>query len=247
MYDIIGDIHSCGTEFVDLLMKLGYHKVGNTHFVHPEGRQVALVGDITDRGWHPYFVFPLIERMKEEGSLIMVKGNHDDKLERWAKGNKVQLLHGLDATVLSLEKANISKERVLDLFKSVPYFLVLDDSKLVIVHAAWKDRYVDRDPFSKKCRSWCIFGPTTGKIINGLPDRIDWAVKRELDKSSPIVVHGHQPVKEVRILNKVWNIDTGCAFGGRLTALRYPEMELVYVDALHTYCFREGWGNGRKT
>ncbi len=175
----------------------------------------------------------------------MVKGNHDDKLQRWAKGNNVKLLHGLDATVDKVEQANISKERIINFFNSIPYFLSLDGGKLVVVHAAWKDRYITRDPFDKKLRSWCIFGPTTGKVINGLPERIDWAKHREL--TSPVVVHGHQPVKVPRVVNSVWNIDTGCVFGGSLTALRYPEMELVQVPAQQVYCQRESrWGYGEK-
>lgn len=247
MYDIIGDIHSCYYELEELLIQLGYTHDDMFSFKPPEGRQVVLVGDITDRGWHPHAVFCTVETMMREGSLVMAKGNHDDKLQRWAKGNNVQLLHGLDATVEKLEKAGVHKERILDLFNSTPQFLILDDGKLVIAHAAWKDRYKDIDPFSKRCRSWCLFGPTTGKVINGLPDRIDWAIKREVGKDSPIIVHGHSPVREVRVVNKVWNVDTGCAFGGKLTALRYPEMELIHSNAMHTYCQRERWGYGEKT
>lgn len=248
MYDIIGDIHSCYVEFTELLIRLGYIPTDSLSFRPPEGRQLVLVGDIMDRGWYPNLVFDLVEKMKAEGSLIMVKGNHDDKLQRWAKGNNVQLLHGLDATVLKLERAGISKERISNLFKSIPFFLVLNGGSLIVVHGAWKDKYIDRDPFSKKVRSWCIFGPTTGrKTEEGLPERIDWAVNRDVKGTSPLVVHGHQPVREVRVLNKVWNIDTGCAFGGKLTALRYPEMELVYCEAIHTYCQRKGWKDGEKT
>ena len=46
-----------------------------------------------------------------------------------------------------------------------------------------------------------------------------------------MIVYGHTPVKEVRIVNNTYNIDTGCVFGGKLTALRYPEKEIVQVPS----------------
>jgi len=49
------------------------------------------------------------------------------------------------------------------------------------------------------------------------------------------VVYGHTPVAEPEWLNRTINIDTGCVFGGKLTALRYPERELLLVPALRTY------------
>ena len=50
-----------------------------------------------------------------------------------------------------------------------------------------------------------------------------------------MVVYGHTPVPEAVWVNGTINIDTGCVFGGRLTALRYPERELVSVPARETY------------
>jgi protein phosphatase len=246
MYDIIGDIHSCHDEFVELLIKLGYQWVPAWFSMsHPKGRKVILVGDIIDRGWFPSSVFQLVENMIKDKSLLMVKGNHDDKLQRWAKGNDVKLLHGLDITAERLLKAGISREEIINFYSKIPYFLTLDGNKLVVVHAAWKDEYVGRDPFDKRVRSWCIFGPTSGQLDDGMPNRIDWAINRQ--REMPIVVHGHQPMKEVRVINGVWNIDTGCTFGGSLTALRYPEMTTVSVSAFRIYCRRESrWGYGEK-
>jgi polynucleotide kinase-phosphatase len=51
-----------------------------------------------------------------------------------------------------------------------------------------------------------------------------------------MVVYGHTPVPEPDWLNRTVNIDTGCVFGGKLTALRYPEKEFVSVPAARTYC-----------
>jgi protein phosphatase len=155
---------------------------------------------------------------------------------RWSKGNNVQLLHGLDKTVKSLEQEGVSKEEILEFFKSTPYYLRLDDGKLIVVHAAFKPSMLTRDPFHKRNRTWALYGPTTGKTLDsGLPDRIDWAIDRKVIPGSALIVYGHQPHREPRIVNRTYGIDTGCVFGGHLTCLRYPEMELVQVKASHVY------------
>jgi protein phosphatase len=240
MYDIIGDIHSCYDEFCELLLKLGYEWDSNESLFFSPNRKAVLVGDITDRGPQPTETFQLINNMFEAGHLMMVVGNHDDKLYRWSKGNNVELTNGLDATIKEVERVGIPRKKIFDFLGCLPYFLILDQGKLVVVHAAWKDKYVDADPHSRKIRSWVIYGPTTGKFVDGFPERVDWAVMRQQTK--PMVVHGHQPVKEVRVVNNVYNIDTGCVFGGRLTALRYPENEIVSVKAKATFCYKNKWG-----
>jgi protein phosphatase len=67
----------------------------------------------------------------------------------------------------------------------------------------------------------------------GLPIRYNWAAEY---RGNAMVVYGHTPVPEPEWLNHTLNIDTGCVFGGKLTALRYPELELVSVPVLDTYC-----------
>ena len=65
-----------------------------------------------------------------------------------------------------------------------------------------------------------------------LPVRCNWAAEY---RGRASVVYGHTPVPESEWLNRTINIDTGCVFGGSLTALRWPEKELVSVPALQTY------------
>jgi protein phosphatase len=50
-----------------------------------------------------------------------------------------------------------------------------------------------------------------------------------------MVVYGHTPVPEAAWLNRTICIDTGCVFGGKLTALRYPERDLVQLPARRMY------------
>ena len=86
---------------------------------------------------------------------------------------------------------------------------------------------------SGKVRDFALYGETTGETGEfGLPVRWNWAAEY---RGRAVVVYGHTPVPEPEWLNRTINIDTGCVFGGRLTALRYPEKELVSVPAAATY------------
>src|SRR3712207_7321069 len=86
---------------------------------------------------------------------------------------------------------------------------------------------------SRKVRDFALYGETTGEVDEfGLPVRLNWAAGY---RGSPLVVYGHTPVAEPAWLNNTVNIDTGCIFGGWLTALRYPEREIVSVPARRVY------------
>ena len=101
----------------------------------------------------------------------------------------------------------------------------------MVAHAGLKEAYHGRS--SGRVRAFALYGDTTGETDEfGLPVRLDWA--RDY-RGHAAVVYGHTPVPEAEWLNGTANIDTGCVFGGKLTALRYPEMDLVSVSALRTY------------
>ena len=242
MFDIVGDIHGCLYELYQLLEQLDYEWEKKTClYKPPAGRKLLSVGDIVSRGRSSTATYGFVKNMIEAQYMLVVRGNHDDKIIRWAEGRNVILLHGDDKATEEFEHRGISKESIHGFLKSLPFYLSLDNGKLIIVHAAWKDGLLKHSNFSKKCRSTCLYGPTTGKTLpNGLPDRIDWASQRILQDDSPIVVYGHQPYEEVKIVNKTYGIDTGCVFGGHLTALRYPEMELIQVRAHEKYCDHPG-------
>lgn len=240
MYDIIGDLHSCLTELTTLLEKLGYNP--ETHN-HPEGRRVVFLGDICDRGWYSYGTYQLVYDMVMKNRAMMVRGNHDDKLLRFHQGSRVVQNHGLDKTILDFQNHCVDAESVATFLSKVPYFLSLDNDKLIVVHAAWKESLWQYGCMDKKCRTWCLFAPNNGMRQDGFPDRIDWVKPRKVDANSPTIVYGHQPYREPRVENKTYGIDTGCVFGGKLTALKYPEMEFVSVNA--DRCYAEGetkWG-----
>jgi polynucleotide kinase-phosphatase len=231
-FDIIGDVHGCYDELVGLLAKLGYKDNGLT-WVHPEGRKAVFIGDLVDRGPRTPEVLKLVMAMTASGNAYCVPGNHDIKLMRWLNGKNVQARHGLQESIdqLNLETPEF-REDVRKFIDTLISHYVFDGGKLVVAHAGLKESMQGRG--SGAVREFCLYGETTGEIDEfGLPVRLDWAAEY---KGKAMVVYGHTPVPEAQWLNNTIDIDTGCVFGGALTALRYPERELVSVKAAKVYC-----------
>jgi protein phosphatase len=237
MFDIIGDVHGCAEELDTLLIRLGYIWDSDTGiFAHPGGRKAVFVGDLVDRGSDSAAVLSLVMNMTEEGQALIALGNHDDKLRRALNGNRVKIGRELARTISQLEeRGNTFVGRVLAWLNKQPWKLVLDNDKLIVTHAGMSERLQERN--DDAARSFALYGDTDGKTkdANGYYLRRDWAASYS---GRRVVVHGHVPVLEPVIKNNVWNIDTSCCFGNKLTALRYPEMEFVQVEALEEYSSR---------
>ncbi|MDP9282796.1 MAG: polynucleotide kinase-phosphatase, partial [Chloroflexota bacterium] len=237
-FDIIGDIHGCYDELVQLLERLGYIAAVTQNgersiaVTPPTGRRAVFLGDLVDRGPNAPDVLRLVMAMIEEGTAICVPGNHEAKLLRKLRGKDVQLTHGLAQTVEQLDRETPAfRERVAAFIDKLISHFVLDAGKLVVAHGGMKAEYAGRA--SGRVREFALYGDTTGETDEfGLPVRLNWAADY---RGRATVVYGHTPVREPEWLNNTINVDTGCVFGGALTALRYPERELVSVPAAHTY------------
>ncbi len=230
-FDIIGDIHGCGDELEQLLNKLGYVKSEGI-YTHPEGRQAAFLGDFCDRGNRNADVLRIAMDMVKSGNAVAVPGNHDIKLLKYLRRNKIAMTHGIDKTIAEIEaQGEDFKAEAASFIDGLISHCVLDDGKLVIAHAGLKQEYIGRG--SARVREFCLYGETTGETDSyGLPVRLDWASDY---RGSAAVVYGHIAGKEVKSQNNTHCIDTGCVFGGKLTAYRYPEREFVQVSALRQY------------
>lgn len=234
-FDIIGDVHGCADELEMLLGDLGYAVAWSGKDVTvtpPAGRRAIFVGDLVDRGPRSPDVLRIARHMVEAGTALAVVGNHDDKLKRHLDGKAVKVSHGLAETIeqLSAEPPEFATDMRAWLDGLISHY-VLDDGKLVVAHAGVKEEMQGRA--SGAVRSFCMYGETTGEIDEfGLPVRWDWAADY---KGRAKVIYGHTPVLEANWVNGTLCIDTGCVFGGKLTALRYPEMDLVSVPAARTY------------
>ena len=247
-FDIIGDVHGCCDELEQLLQKLGYHLApisidadGNSGseytYHHPEGRKVIFLGDLVDRGPRILDTIALVQNMIKAEQAMCVIGNHDDKLLRQIQGKNVKINHGLECSIAEIDQ--LPPETKADTISYIQEFLaslishyVLDDGKLVVAHAGLKQEHHGRG--SGAVRAFAMYGETTGEIDEfGLPVRHNWAAEY---RGQAMIVYGHTPVPEPVWLNNTIDLDTGCVFGGQLTALRYPERELVSIPADRVYC-----------
>jgi len=241
-FDIIGDVHGCYDELCELLHSLGYvfdsnifertmESVG-AQVTHPEERKVIFLGDLVDRGPKIPQVLRIGMNMVQSGAAFWVPGNHDVKLMRKLRGRDVQITHGLADSLKQLEgETEEFRKQVADFIDDLVSHYVFDDGRLVVAHAGMKESMQGRG--SGAVREFALFGETTGETDEfGLPVRYNWAADY---RGHAMVVYGHTPVPEVEWLNRTINIDTGCVFGGKLTALRYPEREIISVDAKATY------------
>jgi polynucleotide kinase-phosphatase len=230
-FDIIGDVHGCCDELEALLALLGYGRDGGA-WRHPAGRKAVFLGDLVDRGPRTPDVLRIAMGMTEAGTALCVPGNHDMKLLKALRGGKVEARHGLERSLEQLEReAPDFRERVIQFLDGLVSHYVLDGGRLVVAHAGMRERMQGRD--SVRVRDFALYGETTGEMDElGLPVRADWAAGY---RGAALVVYGHTPVGQPEWVNGTINIDTGCVFGGRLTALRYPEREWVSVPA------RQAW------
>ncbi|CAM3098410.1 bis(5'-nucleosyl)-tetraphosphatase PrpE [Filibacter tadaridae] len=235
-YDVIGDIHGCFTELMQLIYKLGY-SMDTGIPVHPDGRKLVFVGDATDRGPNSLDTLRLLFNMQDAGTFYYSPGNHCNKLYRYAKGNKVQQTHGLETTVAELdtltpENRKLFLNRYRLFYEALPLYVTLEDQQLIIAHAGIREEMIG-SPDSESIRTFVLYGDITGKkAADGKPIRRDWAKEY---KGDAFIVYGHTPVKEARFKNNTVNIDTGCVFGGKLSAFRYPEMTTLSVASLQPF------------
>lgn len=228
-FDIIGDVHGCYDELLELVDRLGYVKKRQAYF-HPDGRRLISVGDVADKGPKNLESLDFWINQVQYGGGFWVHGNHCNKLYRYLLGNKVRLSHGLEKTVAELEQ--LSKEertafrnRYMRCYESQCYYLLLDQRRLAVVHGGLREDAVGR--FSNRIRAVCLYGELAGAVHeNGKPQRLDWASEY---RGSTLIVYGHTVVEAPQLIHNTVDIDQGCVHGGYLTAMRYPEKQFIQV------------------
>lgn len=165
MYDIIGDIHGCFHELMSLTKKLGYVWENDVP-IHPNGRKLAFVGDLADRGPQSLRVIDTVVALVQQNKAVYVPGNHCDKLYRFFLGRNVQITHGLETTVAEWERADEkTKTRIrtqfMKLYEDAPLYAILDDGKLVIAHAGIRGDYIGKS--NQKVKTFVLYGDITGE------------------------------------------------------------------------------------
>lgn len=235
-FDIVGDVHGCLDELLELLSALGYQmnrRAGDLEVALPLGRRLVFVGDLVNRGPATSGVVRLVMNMAREGQALCVPGNQDMKLTAALKDRSAFSAAGLTKSLeqLANEPAEF-RAAAVEFLDALPSHCILDDGKLVIAHAGLPEHMRGSD--APRARAFAIGGETTGETDEfGLLVRCNWAADY---RGQALVVFGHTPVAEPLWLNNTVNIDTGCVYGGHLTALRYPELDTVSVPARGIYC-----------
>jgi protein phosphatase len=234
-YDIVGDVHGCIDELRALLERLGYTLDGAA-VRHPQGRTLVFIGDLNDRGPGSIAVWQLALASLAAGTALYVPGNHDSWLARYLVGRDVRLVHGLRETLDEFYALPTAERRcvgtgIARLLRETPPYRILDRGRLVVAHAGVEARLIGT--LGREVSVFARFGDPTGEHTpEGFPIRRDWAATYQ---GQALIVYGHTPTPRPIFRNNTINIDQGCAFGGQLTALRYPERELVSVPALRVY------------
>ena len=240
-FDIIGDVHGCGDELIELLARLGtevrFDGAGDARRAHvttPPGRRVIFVGDLVDRGPRSPDVLRIVMDMVAGGQALCVPGNHDARFLRWLQGRNIKPTHGIDATMAQMtDEAPPFHERARLFIEHLPLHLWLDRGALVVVHAGIEEPMLGSS--EGRARQYCLYGDTNGTDADGLPIRYHWAAAYS---GAPSIIYGHTPIESAAWVNNTLCIDTGCCFGGGLTALRWPEREILVVPARATYAER---------
>ncbi len=235
-FDIVGDVHGCYDELRLLLQKLGYlvYRDGDSplshhQIEHPLGRRLVFLGDLAGHGPKIVETLRLVMDAVDAGLALTVPGDHDARLVEWLHGHPAIRSEGLDASARQMEETPEEfRQETRGFLSSTVSHYVFDDGKLVVAHAGLPEALQGRG--SLQVRQFAIHGerlrdeatpsvPSWPKHYNGRAE----------------VVYGHCAVRQAQWVNRTICIDTACVFGGKLTALRYPERELVSVDALRTH------------
>jgi protein phosphatase len=240
-FDIFGDLHGCADELRALLQQLGWLRStlpasedpwGDECWQHPLGRRAIFLGDLVDRGPHITETLRIVRNMVTAGAAFCVAGNHDVKFMRWLRGKQVQVKHGLERSIAEVESLPPEhRGKIASFLDGLVSHYVFDGGRLVVAHAGLREEMHGRG--SAAVREFCLYGETTGETDEfGLPVRYNWASEY---RGKATVVYGHTPVPEPEWLNNTTNVDTGAVFGGKLTALRYPEREFFSTPAAREY------------
>lgn len=235
-FDFVGDVHGCYEEAIELLTELGHIGPDGKPAPHRQGRVAVLLGDYTDRGPLNKLALELARDVTRAGGLAIL-GNHDAKLLRWLQGKDVRVAAGLEITIAELSQETTEwRAEMAAWMETLQPHLVLDGGRVVAAHAGISQLLQGK--LTPQARDFALYGdvvPGQGHEERH-PEREDWAQRYS---GRATVVHGHIAHREPRVLNDVVAIDTGCVFGGKLTAFRWPERTFAHVPAKRTYCERE--------
>jgi protein phosphatase len=245
-YDIIGDIHSCADEFEALLRELGYdfrwsEEAGErvAHMTAPPGRKLILLGDLIDRGPKSADVLRLAMAALKHKCGYIVMGNHDLYLAQWMRGANLPINPGIAQTLDQLSRESETfLRKALDAISMLPTYLWLDGGKLCVSHAGMRGDLLGKS--TPEAYDHAINGDEPLRNATQTYDcSLHWSSSY---RGETAMVYGHFRIAEALWVNNTMCLDTACVYGGKLTALRWPERELVAVPAQKRYTYSRARG-----
>lgn len=214
-YIIVGDLHGCFDELIELLHKLDFDD---------EKDCLISCGDLVDRGPK---VVELLAYLRSLPRFLAVKGNHEDKFIRWSKGNPIKVSDGLQKTIDDFqEKAPNAVQAVAQFFRELPY--ILKTPAGYVVHAGFDpSRSVE-----EQRKSDCLYTRHIGGADAHDPAGEFWF---KLWKGPP-VFFGHIVLSpEEAPTGPTYGLDGGCVFGGELRAWDSRDGKVHSVQAKQSY------------
>lgn len=212
----IGDVHGCIEELQELLRLADFQP----------GDQVVFLGDLVAKGPDSVSV---VQLAREIGARA-VRGNHDFEVVRWFEA----FSRGDESTMVSLEHARIARalgKAEHAWLMECPWFIECVDMGHLFVHAGFIPgvKLTQQNPrLMMNMRSVLRDGTVTAKNVLDC----EWA---KLWRGPQTVVFGHDAFRGLQEYEFAKGIDTGCVYGGRLTALLLPENRLISVGARRSY------------
>lgn len=214
---VIGDVHGCALELEDLLA-----------LVRPApDDHVIFLGDLVNRGPESHRVLEIARHLR----AVSLLGNHEHRLLQWKTFGDDGLLKDYDHdTIEHLNDEDWNYLRHLRLTYELPQF------ETVCVHAG----FLPRLPWAQQ--TWSVV--TDIQVVDAAgqshrrgecPEGRPWA---DLWQGPPFVLYGHTPRRDP--YEREWSIglDTGCVFGGHLTACVLPGRRLHQVRARRAYVYK---------
>jgi serine/threonine protein phosphatase 1 len=205
---VVGDIHGCYFELLDLLERAGLG----------DDEEVLAVGDVVDRGPDNRRVLDFFRQRPRASSIL---GNHERKHLRAARGE----LEPAPSQRITREQLGADYPACLAFLATFPRHRELPEA--LVVHGFWEPGV----PLERQ-RDTVVIGTMSGE--QHLTKRYDRPWYELYDGPTPLVV-GHRDYRgdgqPLVHRDRVFAIDTGCVHGGRLTGLLLPQFRLVSVPA----------------
>lgn len=192
----IGDVHGCFPQLMQLLLKIKFN---------PSDDQLFFIGDLVDRGAFGREVVEFVRDGLDKGRFFLIRGNHEDEWRQaFHMGLEDVLIRKYPETLSSFDRDGLKE--FAEWTEELPLFIERSDA--ILVHAGMTpSKHFQNHTDQEKL--WC-------RSMEVIPEEF---------RDGRVVIHGHTPLDKPLIRRDRINIDTGCVFGGELTAVSIDHLK----------------------